>query len=88
MAEEKVGRIFVGGLSWNTTERTLERTFGQYGKVIEAQLLIQRLQSVQFLHVRKLAKLQEKKFTNHLSSLVSIFAVMGSVKINWRHIHC
>ncbi|XP_020398140.1 uncharacterized protein [Zea mays] len=48
----------------------------------------QRLQSVQFLHVRKLAKLLEKKFTNHLSSLVSIFAVMGSVKINWRHIHC
>jgi heterogeneous nuclear ribonucleoprotein G len=38
MAEDKVGRIFVGGLSWDTTERTLERTFGQYGKVIEAQV--------------------------------------------------
>ncbi|TVU41969.1 hypothetical protein EJB05_15533 [Eragrostis curvula] len=42
MAEEKVGRIFVGGLSWNTTERTLERTFGEYGKVIEAQVVVER----------------------------------------------
>ena len=48
----------------------------------------QRLQSLPFLYVRKLGKLQEKKFTNQLSSLVSIFVVMGSVKINWRHIHC
>jgi hypothetical protein len=32
MVEEKAGRIFVGGLSGNT----LERTFGEYGKVIEA----------------------------------------------------
>jgi heterogeneous nuclear ribonucleoprotein G len=38
MTEEKVGRIFIGGLSCNTTKRTLERTFGQYGKVIEAQV--------------------------------------------------
>uniref|UniRef100_A0A0A9G3T5 RRM domain-containing protein n=1 Tax=Arundo donax TaxID=35708 RepID=A0A0A9G3T5_ARUDO len=38
MAEEKVGRIFVGGLSWDTTERTLEHTFSQYGKVLEAQV--------------------------------------------------
>jgi heterogeneous nuclear ribonucleoprotein G len=38
MAEEKAGRIFVGGLSGNTMERTLERTFGEYGKVIEAQV--------------------------------------------------
>ncbi|KAF8732070.1 hypothetical protein HU200_016026 [Digitaria exilis] len=37
MAEEKVGRIFVGGLSWDTTESTLERTFAQYGKVIDTQ---------------------------------------------------
>lgn len=48
----------------------------------------QRLQSFSFLYVRKLAKLQEKKLTNQLSSLVSIFGVIGSVKINWRHLHC
>ncbi|PWZ40155.1 Glycine-rich RNA-binding protein RZ1B [Zea mays] len=42
MAEDKVRRIFVGGLSWKTTERTLERTFGQYGKVIEAQVVVKR----------------------------------------------
>jgi heterogeneous nuclear ribonucleoprotein G len=38
MAEDKVGRIFVGGLSWDTTEGTLTRTFSQYGKVIDAQV--------------------------------------------------
>ncbi|NP_001150604.1 glycine-rich RNA-binding protein 7 isoform 1 [Zea mays] len=42
MAEDKVRRIFVGGLSWKTTERTLERTFGQYGNVIEAQVVVKR----------------------------------------------
>ena len=38
MAEDKVGRIFVGGLSWDTTESTLTRTFSQYGKVIDSQV--------------------------------------------------
>lgn len=38
MAEKEVGRIFVGGLSWDTTERTLESTFSEFGKVIEAQV--------------------------------------------------
>jgi heterogeneous nuclear ribonucleoprotein G len=38
MAEKEVGRIFVGGLSWDTTERTLERAFSEYGKVIETQV--------------------------------------------------
>ncbi|KAL6880079.1 hypothetical protein ACP4OV_011644 [Aristida adscensionis] len=42
MAEKEYGRIFVGGLSWDTTERTLERTFNQYGKVIEAQVVVER----------------------------------------------
>jgi heterogeneous nuclear ribonucleoprotein G len=38
MAEKDVGRIFVGGLSWDTTERTLERDFSDFGKVIETQV--------------------------------------------------
>jgi heterogeneous nuclear ribonucleoprotein G len=38
MAEKDVGRIFVGGLSWDTTERTLERAFSDFGKVIETQV--------------------------------------------------
>ncbi|RLN35199.1 glycine-rich RNA-binding protein RZ1C-like [Panicum miliaceum] len=42
MTEEKVGRIFVGGLSWDTTEGTLTRTFSQYGKVIDAQVVVER----------------------------------------------
>uniref|UniRef100_A0A8R7PE13 RRM domain-containing protein n=1 Tax=Triticum urartu TaxID=4572 RepID=A0A8R7PE13_TRIUA len=39
MTEKEGGRIFVGGLSWDTTERTLERAFGEFGKVIETQVL-------------------------------------------------
>uniref|UniRef100_A0A0E0HXL8 RRM domain-containing protein n=1 Tax=Oryza nivara TaxID=4536 RepID=A0A0E0HXL8_ORYNI len=42
MAEKEVGRIFVGGLSWDTTERTLERAFSEYGKVIETQVVLER----------------------------------------------
>jgi len=76
MAEEnKVGRIFVGGLSWDTTESTLTRTFSQYGKVIDSQGSFelhfsnfnqaitdsQRLRSLPFPYVRMLAKLQEKR---------------------------
>jgi len=37
-----VGRIFVGGLSWDTTESTLTRTFSQYGKVIDSQVVVER----------------------------------------------
>ncbi|KAL5197307.1 hypothetical protein ABZP36_000819 [Zizania latifolia] len=42
MAEKEVGRIFVGGLSWDTTERTLERAFSEFGKVIETQVVLER----------------------------------------------
>lgn len=31
-------RIFVGGLSWDVTERQLEDTFERYGKIIECQV--------------------------------------------------
>jgi len=32
----------VGGLSWDTTESTLTRTFSQYGKVIDSQVVVER----------------------------------------------
>lgn len=32
-------RIFVGGLSWDVTERQLESTFDRYGKITECQVL-------------------------------------------------
>ncbi|ESQ29421.1 hypothetical protein EUTSA_v10023624mg [Eutrema salsugineum] len=33
-------RIFVGGLSWDVTERQLEDTFERYGKIIECQIMV------------------------------------------------
>ncbi|XP_043701315.1 glycine-rich RNA-binding protein RZ1C isoform X1 [Telopea speciosissima] len=35
-------RIFVGGLSWDTTERQLENAFSRCGKVIETQIMLDR----------------------------------------------
>ncbi|RWW83547.1 hypothetical protein BHE74_00007944 [Ensete ventricosum] len=38
MSAKEENRIFVGGLSWDTTERRLEAEFSRFGKVIEAQV--------------------------------------------------
>ncbi|OAY71525.1 glycine-rich RNA-binding protein RZ1C isoform X1 [Ananas comosus] len=35
-------RIFVGGLSWETTDDKLEQVFRRFGKVIEAQVMLDR----------------------------------------------
>lgn len=35
-------RIFVGGLSWDVTERQLESTFDRYGKITECQIMVGR----------------------------------------------
>ncbi|KFK40766.1 hypothetical protein AALP_AA2G038100 [Arabis alpina] len=35
-------RIFVGGLSWDVTERQLEDAFERYGKIIECQIMVGR----------------------------------------------
>ncbi|KAK9126590.1 hypothetical protein Scep_015436 [Stephania cephalantha] len=40
MASKVENRIFVGGLSWETSDRDLEDAFGRYGKIVEAQLFI------------------------------------------------
>lgn len=35
-------RVFVGGLSWNTTDEQLQETFALYGEVVEANVLTER----------------------------------------------
>ncbi|XP_068200303.1 heterogeneous nuclear ribonucleoprotein 27C-like isoform X3 [Palaemon carinicauda] len=36
---EEKGKMFVGGLSWETTQETLQRYFGQYGEVIDCVVM-------------------------------------------------
>jgi RNA recognition motif-containing protein len=35
--------VFVGGLSWDTTEAGLKEFFGQVGEVVEAKIITDRL---------------------------------------------
>eukprot|EP00262_Sarcandra_glabra_P022497 TRINITY_DN998_c0_g1_i4.p1 TRINITY_DN998_c0_g1~~TRINITY_DN998_c0_g1_i4.p1 ORF type:complete len:293 (+),score=47.75 TRINITY_DN998_c0_g1_i4:220-1098(+) len=42
MSGKEEMRIFVGGLSWETTERQLEDAFGRFGKILEAQIMLER----------------------------------------------
>ncbi|KAM0951733.1 putative transcription factor interactor and regulator CCHC(Zn) family [Dioscorea sansibarensis] len=42
MSGKEEMRIFVGGLSWATTERHLEDAFSRFGKVLEAQIMLER----------------------------------------------
>ncbi|XP_021690288.2 glycine-rich RNA-binding protein RZ1C isoform X1 [Hevea brasiliensis] len=42
MAGKEDNRIFVGGLSWDVTERQLENAFSRYGKIIECQVMLER----------------------------------------------
>ncbi|KAF3533175.1 hypothetical protein DY000_02041300 [Brassica cretica] len=35
-------RIFVGGLSWDVTERQLQDTFHRYGKITECQIMVEK----------------------------------------------
>lgn len=39
-AKESEYRIFVGGLSWDITERQLEDAFSRFGKVVDCQVWI------------------------------------------------
>lgn len=42
MADYEEFRVFVGGLSWDTTDRSLENAFRRFGKVVEAKVMLDR----------------------------------------------
>ncbi|KAF9674922.1 hypothetical protein SADUNF_Sadunf10G0177900 [Salix dunnii] len=42
MAGKEENRIFVGGLSWDITERQLENAFSRFGKIVESQVMLER----------------------------------------------
>lgn len=42
MGENTGKKLFVGGLAWGTTDDGLQSAFGQYGKVIEAKVVVDR----------------------------------------------
>ncbi|MBA0629495.1 hypothetical protein Godav_024043 [Gossypium davidsonii] len=42
MAGKEENRIFVGGLSWDVTERQLEHAFSPFGKILESQIMLER----------------------------------------------
>ena len=35
-------KLFVGSLSWNTTDGDLEQTFGRFGELVEAKVIMDR----------------------------------------------
>lgn len=42
MSGKEEYRVFVGGLSWDTSDRELESTFSRFGKVVDAQVMLDR----------------------------------------------
>ncbi|XP_003559579.1 glycine-rich RNA-binding protein RZ1C [Brachypodium distachyon] len=42
MAGKEESQIFVGGLSWCTTERTVEGAFRRFGKIVHVQVITER----------------------------------------------
>ncbi|XVE75428.1 hypothetical protein DITRI_Ditri12bG0093400 [Diplodiscus trichospermus] len=42
MAAKEDNRIFVGGLSWDVTERQLEHAFSRFGKILDSQIMLER----------------------------------------------
>ncbi len=36
-------KLFVGGLSWGTTEKSLEEAFSQAGQVVSANVIVDRM---------------------------------------------
>lgn len=39
MSAEEVGKLFVGGLSWETTQENLQRYFGRFGEVVDCVVM-------------------------------------------------
>lgn len=40
--QSDLGKLFIGGISWDTDENKLKEYFGQYGEVVEAMIMRDR----------------------------------------------
>jgi len=40
--ESDLGKLFIGGISWDTDEERLKEYFGSYGEVVEAMIMRDR----------------------------------------------
>ena len=41
--ESDLGKLFIGGISWDTDEERLKEYFGKYGEVVEAMIMRDRV---------------------------------------------
>lgn len=39
MEEDERGKLFVGGLSWETTQENLQRFFSRYGEIVDCVVM-------------------------------------------------
>ena len=75
-------KLFIGGLSLNTTEQDLKRTFSQYGLIDDIKIVTGHSGLNKNLTQKKLTRLSKSQFKNysntriisHLTGILIIFS--------------